>query len=64
MTNIYNISLGILSDEPAQNKVALSTNKFEVKPGIDANLEALIENALKNAAGCRKASGSRQESDG
>lgn len=53
VTNIYNICFGVRSDEPVQNKVAISTNKFEVKPGIDANLEALIENALKNAAGCQ-----------
>ena len=52
VTNIYNISLGIQRDEPAQNKVTISANKFEVKPGIDANTEALIENALKNAAEC------------
>lgn len=52
VTNIYNISLGIQRDETAQNKVAISANKFEVKPGINANLEALIENALKNAAEC------------
>lgn len=52
VTNIYNISLGIQRDETAQNKVAISANKFEVKPGIDTNLEALIENMLKNAAEC------------
>ena len=33
-----------------QNKVTISTDKFEVKPGIDANTEALLESALKNAA--------------
>ncbi|WP_275220383.1 Fur-regulated protein [Citrobacter freundii] len=52
VTNIYNISFGIRRDEPMQNKVTISTDKFEVKPGIDANTEALIENALKNAAEC------------
>ncbi|WP_236651654.1 phage tail tip fiber protein [Citrobacter werkmanii] len=52
VTNIYNISFGVRSDEPEQNKVTISTDKFEVKPGIDANTEALIENALKNAAEC------------
>ncbi|ECK9527023.1 TPA: Fur-regulated protein [Salmonella enterica] len=52
VTNIYNISFDTLRDEPAQNKVTISTDKFEVKPGIDANTEALIENALKNAAEC------------
>ena len=52
VTNIYNISFDIMRDEPAQNKVTISTDKFEVKPGIDANTEALIENALKNAAEC------------
>lgn len=49
VTNIYNINLGIQRDEPVQNKVTISTDKLEVKPGIDANTEALIENALKNA---------------
>lgn len=50
--NIYNINLGIQRDEPEQNKVAISTDKFEVKPGVDTNLESLLENALKNAADC------------
>ncbi|EMM8460301.1 TPA: Fur-regulated protein [Citrobacter braakii] len=50
VTNIYNINLGIQRDEPVQNKVTISTDKFEVKPGIDANTEALLESALKNAA--------------
>ncbi|MCE9894382.1 hypothetical protein [Citrobacter portucalensis] len=50
VTNIYNISLCILRDEPAQNKVTISTDKFEVKPGIDANTKALIENAAECAA--------------
>ncbi|WP_172750388.1 Fur-regulated protein [Citrobacter freundii] len=52
VTNIYNINLGIQRDEPVQSKVTISTDKFEVKPGIDANTEGLIENALKNAAEC------------
>ncbi|MDN4264684.1 Fur-regulated protein, partial [Citrobacter freundii] len=52
VTNIYNISFDTLRDDPAQNKVTISTDKFEVKPGIDANTEALIENSLKNAAEC------------
>ncbi|HHW4013927.1 TPA: Fur-regulated protein [Citrobacter freundii] len=52
VTNIYNINLGIQRDEPAQNKVTVSADKFEVKPGVDDNMEALIENALKNAAEC------------
>ncbi|MDN4284817.1 Fur-regulated protein [Citrobacter freundii] len=60
VTNIYNISLGILRDEPAQNKVTISTDKFEVKPGIDANTEALIENALKNAAECAARDAAKQ----
>lgn len=50
VTNIYNINLGIQRDEPVQSKVTISTDKFEVKPGIDANTEGVIENALKNAA--------------
>ncbi|MES0243994.1 Fur-regulated protein, partial [Citrobacter cronae] len=50
VTNIYNISLGIQRDEPAQNKVTISTNKFEVKSGVDTNLEAVLENVRKNAA--------------
>ncbi|HHT3953655.1 TPA: Fur-regulated protein [Citrobacter freundii] len=49
VTNIYNINLGIQRDESVQSKVTISTDKLEVKPGIDANTEALIENALKNA---------------
>lgn len=52
VTNIYNISLGIRRDEPAQNKVTVSADKFEVKLGVDTNIEALIENVLKNAAEC------------
>lgn len=52
MTNIYNISLGIQRDEPVQNKVTISADKFEVKSGVDTNLEAVLDNALKNAAEC------------
>lgn len=52
VTNIYNISLGIQRDEPAQNKVTVSADKFKVKPGVDTNIETLIENALKDAAEC------------
>lgn len=52
VTNIYNISFGVRSDEPVQNKVTTSVDKFEVNSGVDTNLEALIENALKNAAEC------------
>lgn len=50
VTNVYNINFGVRNDKPVQNKVTISTDKFEVKPGIDANIEALIDNALKNAA--------------
>lgn len=60
VTNIYNISFGVRSDEPEQNKVTISTDKFEVKPGIDANLESLLENALKNAAECAARDVARQ----
>ncbi|HAT3897899.1 TPA: Fur-regulated protein [Citrobacter freundii] len=52
VTNIYNISFGVRNDEPEHNKVVISTDKFEVKPGIDTNLESLLKNALKNAAEC------------
>ncbi len=52
LTNIYNISLGIRRDEPVQNKVTISADKFEVKSGVDTNLEAVLDNALKNAAEC------------
>ncbi|EMX5166962.1 Fur-regulated protein [Citrobacter freundii] len=52
VTNIYNISFGVRSDEPMQNKVTVSADKFEVKPGVDTNLEAALENVLKNAAEC------------
>lgn len=50
VTNIYNISFGVRSDEPEQNKVAISTDKFEVKPGVDTNLESLLKNAAECAA--------------
>ncbi|HGY1839386.1 Fur-regulated protein [Citrobacter freundii] len=50
VTNIYNISLGILRDEPVQNKVTISTDKFEVNSGVDTNLEAVLENVRENAA--------------
>ncbi|HEF0076148.1 TPA: Fur-regulated protein [Citrobacter youngae] len=60
VTNIYNISFGIRSDEPEQSKVAISTDKFEVKPGIDTNLESLLENMLKNAAECAALDVARQ----
>lgn len=49
VTNIYNISFGVRSDEPEQNKVTISTDKFEVHSGVDTSLESLLENALKNA---------------
>lgn len=52
VTNIYNISFGVRSDKPEQNKVTISVDKFEVKSGIDTNLESLLENMLKNAAEC------------
>ena len=48
VTNIYNISLGIQRDEPAQNKVTISADKFEVKSGVDSNIEAILKNALAN----------------
>ncbi|EPG1800714.1 hypothetical protein I9Y75_000969 [Citrobacter freundii] len=60
VTNIYNINLGIQCDEPEQNKVAISTDKFEVKPGIDTNLESLFKNTLKNAAECAALDVARQ----
>lgn len=56
VTNIYNISLGIQRDEPAQNKVTFSADKFEIKSGIDASsavaamddLEKAIRKAIHN----------------
>lgn len=60
VTNIYNINLGIQCDEPEQNKVAISTDKFEVKPCISTNLESLLKNALKNAAECAALDVARQ----
>lgn len=42
VTNIYNISLGIQRDEPAQNKVTVSTNEIS----IHANIEEVLRNAL------------------
>ncbi|WP_220755786.1 Fur-regulated protein [Citrobacter braakii] len=50
VTNIYNISFGVRSDESVQNKVTISTDKFEVNSGVDTNLEAVLENVRKNAA--------------
>ncbi|MGL5966953.1 MAG: Fur-regulated protein, partial [Kluyvera sp.] len=32
--------LGIQRDEPAQNKVTIGADKFEVKSGVDSNIEA------------------------
>ena len=60
VTNIYNISFGVRSDEPEQNKVTISVDKFEVKSGIDTNLESVLENALKNAAECAARDVARQ----
>ncbi|WP_407203904.1 hypothetical protein [Citrobacter freundii] len=39
VTNIYNISFDTLRDEPAQNKVTISTDKFEVKPVLMPTLK-------------------------
>lgn len=50
VTNIYNINFGARSDEPAQNQVTISADKFEVNSGVDTNLEAVLGNSLKNAA--------------
>lgn len=50
VTNIYNISLGVRKDKPAQNTVTFTADQFEIHSGVDTNLEALIENALKNTA--------------
>lgn len=50
VTNIYNISFGVRNDKPVQNKVTISADKFEVKSGIDTNLEAVLKNAMNNAA--------------
>ena len=50
VTNIYNTSLGVRKDKPAQNTVTFTADQFEIYSGVDTNLEALIENALKNAA--------------
>lgn len=46
VTIIYNINYGVCNDKPVQNKVTISTDKFEVKPGIDANIEEILRNAL------------------
>lgn len=46
VTNIYNINYGVCNDKPVQNKVTISTDKFEVKPGIDDNIEEILRNAL------------------
>ncbi|AUO64100.1 hypothetical protein WM46_04645 [Citrobacter freundii complex sp. CFNIH2] len=46
VTIIYNINYGVCNDKPVQNKVTISTDKFEVKPGIDDNIEEILRNAL------------------
>lgn len=42
VTNIYNISFGVRSDKPEQNKVTISTNEIS----IHANIEEVLRNAL------------------
>lgn len=48
VTNIYNISLGVRSNDSVQNKVTIGADKFEVKSGVDSNIEAILKNALAN----------------
>ncbi|HED1259186.1 TPA: hypothetical protein R4S75_002884 [Enterobacter hormaechei subsp. hoffmannii] len=50
VTNIYNISLGVRKNKPVQNMVTFTADRFECKihSGVDDNIEALIENAVKN----------------
>lgn len=50
VTNIYNISLGVHSDDPVQNKVIIGADKFEVKSGVDSNIDAIVKNAVANVA--------------
>ncbi|UAK19642.1 Fur-regulated protein [Kluyvera sp. CRP] len=50
VTNIYNISLGIRGNDPVQNKVTIGADKFEVKSGVDSNIDGILKNALKNVA--------------
>lgn len=50
VTNIYNISLGVRKNKPVQNMVTFTADRFKCKihSGVDDNIEALIENAVKN----------------
>lgn len=48
VTNIYNISLGIRSNDQVQNKVTIGADKFEVKSGVDSNIDDILKNALAN----------------
>ncbi|EJV1482031.1 MULTISPECIES: hypothetical protein [Enterobacter cloacae complex] len=50
VTNIYYISLGVRKNKPVQNMVTFTADRFECKihSGVDDNIEALIENAVKN----------------
>lgn len=44
----YTASISIGRDKPVQDTVTFTAEHFKVHSGIDVNLEALIENAVKN----------------
>jgi hypothetical protein len=46
----YTMNIGINRDKPVQSTVTMRAPKFKVNYGVDTNLEALIENAVKNHA--------------
>lgn len=47
ITNTYNINIGKLcGNEPAQNKVTVSADKFSIQPCVDIILESIMEDAL------------------
>ncbi|EBO3327880.1 hypothetical protein AU584_02410 [Salmonella enterica subsp. enterica serovar Agona str. SL483] len=44
----YTASISINQDKPVQDTVTFTADHFKVHSGIDVNIEALIENAVKN----------------
>ena len=48
----YTMNIGINRDKPVQSTVTIKTPKFKINYGVDTNLEAVLDNALKNAAEC------------
>ena len=48
----YTMNIGINRDKPVQSTVTIRTPKFKINYGVDTNLEAVLDNALKNTAEC------------